>query len=75
MSRDRNFRKFVGADEKGYYVRLPVQSKVKHPGVKDISSVFENAVAILILEWLQTRGKNERLTEILVELNATPPEG
>ena len=75
MSRDRNFRKFVGTDEKGYYVRLPVQSRVKHPGVKDISAVFENAVAILILEWIQTRGENERLSEILTELNATPPEG
>jgi hypothetical protein len=75
MSRDRNFRKFVGSDEKGYYVRLPVQSKIRHPGVKDISAVFENAVAILILEWLQTRGENERLSEIIAELNATTPEG
>ena len=75
MSRDRNFRKFVGTDEKGYYVRLPVQSDVKHPGVKDIFTVFENAVAILILEWLQTRGENEKLSELLSELNATPPEG
>ncbi|MFX1607068.1 MAG: hypothetical protein ACFFDD_14335, partial [Promethearchaeota archaeon] len=75
MSRDRNFRKFVGTDDKGYYVRLPVQSEVKHPGVKDISTVFENAVAILILEWLRTRGENEQLSEILQELNATPPEG
>ena len=75
ISSDRNFRKFVGTDEKGYYVRLPVQSKMKHPGVKDISILFENAVAILILEWLQNRGENEELSEILKEINATPPEG
>ena len=75
MSRDRNFRKFVGTDEKGYYVRLPVQSRIKHPGVKDVTLVFENAVAIIILEWLQTRGANDRLSDILKELNAVPPEG
>jgi hypothetical protein len=75
MSRDRNFRKFVGTDEKGYYVRLPVQSKIKHPGVKDMALVFENAVAIIILEWLETQGENDKLSEILKELNAFPPEG
>ena len=48
---------------------------MKHPGVKDISILFENAVAILILEWLQNRGENEELSEILKEINATPPEG
>lgn len=75
MSRDRNFRKFIGTDEKGYYVRLPVQSKVKNPGVKDIAAVFENAVAIIILEWLQNRGENDVLSGILKELNAVPHEG
>jgi len=75
LSRDRNFRKFVGTDEKGYYARFPVQSKVKIPGVKDIAAVFENAVAIIILEWFQTRGENETLSGILKELNAVPPEG
>ncbi len=75
MARDRNFRKFIGTDEKGYYVRLPVQSKVKNPGVKDIAAVFKNAVAIIILEWLQTRGENEALSGFLKELDATPPEG
>ena len=75
MSRDRNFRKFIGTDEKGYYVRLPVQTKVKNPGVKDIIAVFENAAAIIILEWLQTRGENEDLSGILRELNAIPHEG
>jgi hypothetical protein len=75
MARDRNFRKFVDDDEKGYYVRLPVQSRVKFPGVKDVKTVFENAVAILILEWLKTHGKNEQLSSILEELNAATPEG
>jgi hypothetical protein len=72
---DRNYRKFVGKDEKGYYVRLPVKSKVAHPGVKDIGLVLENAVAIIILEWLETRGPNENLSQVLTELNVTPPEG
>ena len=75
MARDRNFRKFVGVDEKGYYVRLPVQSNLKDIGVKDMATVFENAVAIIILEWLQNRGENETLSGILKELNAIPPEG
>jgi len=75
MSRDRNFRKFIDTDEKGYYVQLPVQSGVKYPGVKDVSIVLENAVAILILEWMKNHGQNEDLTGILKELNVTPPEG
>ena len=75
ISQDRNFRKFVGADEKGYYVQLPVQSRIKHPGVKDIDLVFKNAVAILILEWLKTRGEKDELREILEELDAVPIEG
>ncbi|MFW9835051.1 MAG: hypothetical protein ACFFEK_13720 [Candidatus Thorarchaeota archaeon] len=75
MARDRNFRKFVDDDEKGYYVRLPVQSSVKFPGVKDVRTVFENAVAILSFEWLKTRGKNDQLSHILDELNATSSEG
>ena len=75
MSRDRNFRKFIDTDEKGYYVRLPVQSKVKNPGVKDVTAVLKNAVAILILEWLQTHGENEALSGILKELDAISPEG
>jgi hypothetical protein len=75
ISRDRNFRKFIGTDEKGYYVRLPVQSKIKNPGVKDIDAVLENAVAIIILEWLQTRGANDNLSDILKELDVSPHEG
>ncbi len=75
VSTDRNFRKFIGTDEKGYYVRLPVKSKVNHPGVKDILVVFENAVAIVILEWLNTRGKNEQLLDILKSLDVVYSEG
>ncbi len=75
VSTDRNFRKFIGTDEKGYYVRLPVESKVKHPGVKDISAVFQNAVAIVILEWIKTRGKNEQLFDILKSLEVNYSEG
>ncbi|MFW9787190.1 MAG: hypothetical protein ACFFE2_09590 [Candidatus Thorarchaeota archaeon] len=75
VSTDRNFRKFVGTDEKGYYVQLPVKSKVKRLGVKDIVAVFQNAVAITILEWLRIHGEKEELFEILMQLNAVPPEG
>ena len=75
MSQDRNFRKFTGSDEKGYYVKLPVQSNVKHLGVKDVTAVIENSVAIIIQEWLETRGENETLTGFLKELNAVPREG
>jgi hypothetical protein len=75
MSQDRNFRKFTGSDEKGYYVKLPVQSNVKRIGVKDVKDVIENSVAIIIQEWLITRGENETLSGILKELNAVPREG
>ena len=75
ISQDRNFRKFIDTDEKGYYVRLPVRSKVRNPGVKDIPEVLGNAVAIIILEWLRIHGENTQLSNILDELNATPHEG
>ncbi|MFW9805653.1 MAG: hypothetical protein ACFFFK_02860 [Candidatus Thorarchaeota archaeon] len=74
MSQDRNFRKFVGNDEKGYYVKFPVKSHVRFPGVKDVKLVFENAVAILLLEWQKTRGINEKVTGLLKELNANLSE-
>ncbi|MFX1484859.1 MAG: hypothetical protein ACFFCP_16905 [Promethearchaeota archaeon] len=69
FSEDRFFRKFVGDDKKGYYVRYPRKYKRGNPGVKDISEIIENAVAIMILEWIQTRGENEELSRTLTSLN------
>lgn len=74
MAQDRNFRKFVGNDEKGYYVKFPVKSPVKFPGVKDVKLVLENGVAILLLEWQKTRGINENATELLKELRVRQSE-
>jgi hypothetical protein len=69
MSRDRNFRKYAEEDpDDFYYVRQPVLATVIGPGVKDVKFVTENAVAIVILEYLGSRGENEGLRSILTEL-------
>jgi len=69
FSEDRYFRKFVDKDKNGYYVKYPLTYKSGNPGVKDLRKVIENAVAIVILEWLHTRGEREDLSEILDQLN------
>ena len=69
FSEDRHFRKFVDQDKNGYYVKYPIAYKGGNPGVKDPRKVIENAVAILILEWLHTRGEREDLSAILDQLN------
>lgn len=69
FSEDRYFRKFINDDKKGYYVKYPVPFKRDAPGVKDVRQVIENGVAIIILEWLHTRGDNENLSLILDKLN------
>jgi len=68
VSTDRNFRKYTDADDTGYYVRLPVLSQVKELGVRDVRLVTENAVAIMLLELSQIRGKSSRITSLLAEL-------
>ena len=68
QTRDRNFRKYVGNDQDGYYVQPPVQSLVKELGVKDVRLVTENAVAILLLEWMRIHGEDAKLKEILAKL-------
>ena len=69
FSEDRHFRKFVDKDKNGYYVRYPISYKTGEPGVKDIRQVIENGVAIIILEWFQTRESTLELSQILDKLN------
>lgn len=69
FSEDRHFRKFVNKDKNGYYVKYPILYKTGEPGVKDVTQVIENAIAIIILEWFHTRGENEELSLILEKLN------
>ncbi len=66
--RDRNFRKYVGDKEDGYYVRTPVPSHVTDLGVKDVRLVLENALALLVIERLRLYGPNESLSSILSHL-------
>ena len=70
ISEDRNFRKFVGEDQSGYYVKNPVRSNIKFPGVKDARLVTENSIALIVQEYLKTRSETEDLRSILKELNA-----
>lgn len=69
QSRDRIFRKYVGDDEDGYYVQSPVQSLTKELGVKDVRLVTENAVALLLLEWMRIHGEDSDLKETLTKLH------
>jgi len=70
ISEDRNFRKFVGDDQSGYYVKNPVQSNIRFPGVKDARLITENSIAVIVREYLKTRNDREDLRAILVGLNA-----
>ncbi|MDF1538961.1 MAG: hypothetical protein P1Q69_08660 [Candidatus Thorarchaeota archaeon] len=67
-NRDRNFRKYVGEKEDGYYVKPPVPSRVSDLGVKDVCLVFENALALLLIERLRLYGPNDSLSSILSAL-------
>ncbi|MFW9958254.1 MAG: hypothetical protein ACFFCT_09285 [Candidatus Odinarchaeota archaeon] len=69
FSTDRNFRKFINPDEEGYYVKHPITTNIKHPGVKDIALVTENAVALIVKEYLKTRGETDELLNILKNLH------
>ncbi|MFW9909846.1 MAG: hypothetical protein ACFFEF_14865 [Candidatus Thorarchaeota archaeon] len=66
---DRNFRKYVGENEEGYYVKNPVPSRVVELGVKDVKLVLQNAIAILVMEWARIHGTNERLSLLMKDLN------
>lgn len=70
ISENRNFRKFIGSSQDGYYVKNPVRSNVKFPGVKDTRLVTENSIALIVTEYLNTRNESEDLRAILNDLNA-----
>jgi hypothetical protein len=70
VSTDRIFRKYVSPDENGYYVKHPVRTNIQELGVKDVSLVTQNAVALIIKEYLKTRGESAALMEVLKNLNA-----
>jgi hypothetical protein len=68
FSEDQYFRKYMDQDKNGYYVKYPISYKGGNPGVKDPRRLIENAVAIMIQEWLHTRGEREDLSVFLDEL-------
>ncbi|MFX1543852.1 MAG: hypothetical protein ACFFCR_12675 [Promethearchaeota archaeon] len=65
---DRNFRKYTDSDDTGYYVRLPVSSRAKELGVRDVRLVTENAVAIVLLEISRLRGESSEIASLLAGL-------
>ncbi|MGY5880173.1 MAG: hypothetical protein RTV31_07980 [Candidatus Thorarchaeota archaeon] len=69
ISEDRNFRKYVGNSQEGYYVKNPVQSNITFPGVKDARLVTENSIALVVREYLKFGNESEELRTILKELN------
>jgi hypothetical protein len=69
FSTDRFFRKFVNPDENGYYVKYLVRTNIHHPGVKDVSLITQNIVALILREYLKTRGESVELSELLKNLN------
>ena len=70
ISEDRNFRKYVGPSQEGYYVKNPVKSNIAFPGVKDARLVTENSIALIVKEYLKFGYESEDLRTILKELNA-----
>ncbi len=73
IAEDRNFRKYIGDSDEGYYVKNPVHSNVKFPGVKDTALVTENCIALIVREYIKTRDDSEDLQNILKELKADIP--
>jgi hypothetical protein len=71
VAQDRIFRKYVGDDKEGYYVKFPVQSKTEEYSVKDIELLTKNAVAIVYREWLKYNERNSTISETLNSLNAS----
>ena len=68
FSGDRHFRKYVGNDKGGYYVRNPIPSRIKELGVKDVELVTENSVGLILLESLRIKGDSEAARETLSKL-------
>jgi hypothetical protein len=70
FSEDRYFRKYADQDKTGYYVKYPIKYKSGNPGVKDARKVVANAVAIMIQEWIHTRGARDDFSVFLEKLGA-----
>jgi hypothetical protein len=70
FSTDRNFRKFVHPDENGYYVKYPILRYGNRLGVKDVTLVTQNAIALVLREYLKTHGEVKQLQELLDSLKA-----
>ncbi len=70
IAEDRNYRKYVGTSQEGYYVKNPVESNIAFPGVKDTRLVTENSIALIVREYLKFGNESEELRTILKELNA-----
>ncbi len=72
-SRDRLFRKHIGGEEEGYYVKLPVPTKKEKLGVKDVSELTANAVALVSIEAIKREIASNQCRDILRQLDV--PEG
>ena len=70
IAEDRNYRKYVGTSQEGYYVKNPVESTIAFPGVKDTRLITENSIALIVREYLKFGNESEELRTILKELNA-----
>ena len=71
VAQDRIFRKYVGDDQEGYYVKFPVKSNFDEYSVKDIDLLTKNAVAIVYREWLKCNDGTDTISEILNTLDAS----
>ncbi|TFG11831.1 hypothetical protein EU537_11270 [Candidatus Thorarchaeota archaeon] len=63
--RDRYFQKSLADEGDSKYVKSPLSEADNEIGVKDVDILTKSAIALLCLEWIQTRGNNEELTKIL----------
>ncbi|NWF95962.1 MAG: hypothetical protein HXY34_07435 [Candidatus Thorarchaeota archaeon] len=68
---DRTFRKRTGVSDDVYYVRNPVHSMSRELGVKDVSLVTMNAIALAILEWRKLHGSRSDIDRILEDMGCT----
>ncbi|MHA1770979.1 MAG: hypothetical protein ACTSYL_04345 [Candidatus Thorarchaeota archaeon] len=73
-ARDREFWKQNGPTGFGYYVRRPIPTLPNEIGVKDVKLVTENAIAIVIIEWLKLTGMNQELQDVLATLGVSAEE-
>lgn len=68
-SRDRLFRKHIGGEDEGYYVKLPVPTNKEKLGVKDVSELTANAVALVVIESINRDIASDECRDILRRLD------